>query len=69
MQRQLTISYKTEFRRSKKKYLESGYITVPALTLKGKWMEEMGFEVGTKVRVDCQKGLLVISNLCENTIE
>lgn len=36
------------------------YIETPALTLKGKWLEKLGFGIGTKVAVECQEGKLVI---------
>ena len=30
------------------------YETVPAITLKGKWLEELGFHLGDYVRVKCE---------------
>jgi hypothetical protein len=36
------------------------YREVPFLRLRGKWLEELGFERGGKVRVRAQRGRLVI---------
>lgn len=30
------------------------YETVPAITLKGKWLEELGFHLGDYVQVKCE---------------
>lgn len=37
------------------------YETVPAITLKGKWLEEMGFHLGDYVQVKCENGQLIIT--------
>ena len=34
------------------------YETVPAITLKGKWLEELGFHLGDYVQVKCENGQL-----------
>lgn len=34
---------------------------VPALRLNGRWLEQLGFSTGTKVRVAAQEGALVIT--------
>ena len=49
--------------RSMKVCGQSGYKyeTVPAITLKGKWLEEMGFHLGDYVRVKCENGQLIIT--------
>ncbi len=60
--RNLTVSYKSEQRRGSG-YYSSTYVETPALTLKGKWLEKLGFGVGTKVAVECQEGKLVIEPL------
>ena len=48
--------------RSMKVCGQSGYKykTVPAITLKGKWLEEMGFHLGDYVQVKCENGQLII---------
>ena len=63
MQRNLTVSYKTETRGGSRPYSPTTSIEVPALSLKGKWLEDLGFEIGTKVIVECQNGQLVIKKL------
>ncbi len=60
MQRKYTVSYKTETRGGNRPYSPSRYIAVPALALKGKWLEALGFEIGTKVTVECRNGELII---------
>ena len=37
------------------------YETVPAITLKGKWLEELGFHLGDYVQVKCENGQLIIT--------
>ena len=37
------------------------YETVPAITLKGKWLEELGFHLGNYVQVKCENGQLIIT--------
>ena len=49
--------------RSMKVCGQSGYKykTVPAITLKGKWLEELGFHLGGYVQVKCENGQLIIT--------
>ena len=46
-----------------KVYEQSGYQykPIPAIILKGKWLEELGFASGTPVLVKCQGGQLTIT--------
>ena len=37
------------------------YETVTAITLKGKWLEELGLHLGDYVRVKCENGQLIIT--------
>jgi toxic protein SymE len=37
------------------------YETVPAITLKGKWLEELGFHLWDYVQVKCENGQLIIT--------
>ena len=37
------------------------YETVPVITLKGKWLEELGFHLGDYVQVKCENGQLIIT--------
>ncbi len=45
-----------------KVYEQSGYKykPTPTITLKGQWLEELGFGVGTLLTVRCEEGKLVI---------
>ena len=58
--RNLTVTYKSETRGGKHQYHDIEYVFVPLLALKGKWMEEAGFNIGTKVSVECTEGVLKI---------
>lgn len=48
--------------RKMKVYEQSGYQyrPTPTITLKGKWLEEWGFMIGTPVTVQCENGKLTI---------
>ncbi|MBX2923804.1 MAG: SymE family type I addiction module toxin [Chitinophagaceae bacterium] len=39
----------------------SGYITLPVISITGKWLEEMGFRGGHTVDVTCEKHKLTIT--------
>jgi len=49
--------------REMKVYEQSGYRykPTPAIILKGKWLEELGFVPGREVTVKCQGGQLTIT--------
>ena len=49
--------------RSLKVCAQSGYNykDTPAIMLKGQWLKEMGFEIGTAVTVTCENGKLIIT--------
>lgn len=42
------------------------YEKVPMLRLQGKWLRELGFEVGAAINVECKKEKLVISVINHN---
>ena len=44
------------------------YETVPAITLKGKWLEELGFHLGDYVQVKCENCQLRVIVLCTISI-
>lgn len=37
------------------------YKNVPAIVLKGKWLEAAGFDIGSELLVECEEGKLTIS--------
>ena len=49
--------------RKLKVYRTGGYSSksVPTIMLKGQWLNELGFESGSKVRVECEGGRLIIT--------
>jgi len=53
----------TKTHRKLKICAQSGYKyqAVPAIRLQGKWLEQIGFEIGKKVNVECVAGKLSIS--------
>ncbi len=48
--------------RKLKVYGMGGYkgVNVPTIMLKGKWLDDFGFNFGTRYRVNCEQGRLVI---------
>ena len=48
--------------RSLKVVVQSGYNyqTTPTIVLKGRWLQEAGFDIGRCVQVKCEEGKLVI---------
>ena len=59
------MMYKKE--RLLKVHEQSGYRykPTPTITLKGKWLEELDFPIGTKVSVKCENGALTITRADE----
>lgn len=49
--------------RSMKVVSQSGYNykATPTITLKGRWLKELGFEIGDYVSVACENGKLIIT--------
>ncbi len=54
---------KVKARRSVKVCEQSGYQykATPTITLKGQWLQELGFEIGDYVAVSCENGRLIIT--------
>lgn len=42
-------------------YTGSTYKTVPEIRLQGEWLDKLGFEPRTRVKVECEKGKIVIT--------
>lgn len=53
--------------RNMKVYEQSGYHykSTPTIMLKGQWLNELGFEYGTPICVECSGGKLVITRADE----
>ena len=53
--------------RSVKIYGMSGYKyqATPTIMLKGKWLEELGFEIGDYITVSCEDGKIIITQDAE----
>jgi toxic protein SymE len=56
MQRQLTVSVKYNNR-------GYNYIAVPAIRVEGKWLSQLGFKQGEKVKLVCRKNKLMITKI------
>lgn len=39
------------------------YQNVPTIILKGKWLEEVGFDIGSDLMVECEDGKLIINTV------
>ena len=53
--------------REMKVYEASGYQyrRTPSIVLKGKWLSELGFDIGEQIEVKCEDGRLVITKANE----
>ncbi|MCC2818411.1 type I toxin-antitoxin system SymE family toxin [Lachnoclostridium pacaense] len=53
--------------RSMKVYEQSGYRykSTPTITLKGQWLKNFGFDMGTPINVRCEGGKLTITRTNE----
>ena len=49
--------------REMKVYEASGYQykRTPSIVLKGKWLSELGFDIGEQIEVKCEDGRLIIT--------
>ena len=54
---------KNQKNRSMKVHAQSGYNykATPTIILKGQWLQEMGFEIGDYISVNCEDGKLIIT--------
>lgn len=64
--RNLKVCYKSETRQKHGWYAGTDYISIPAINLKGKWLGELGFNIDTPVKVECEEGRLVITVVCSD---
>ena len=64
--RNLKVCYKSETRQRHGWYAGTNYIDVPAINLKGLWLKELGFEISTPVKVECEEGKLIITKIDNN---
>ncbi len=57
------MTNKVKTTRNLKVIEQSGYRyqATPTVMLKGKWLSEFGFEIGTQVKVECENGKLIIT--------
>ena len=60
-ERRLTVSRLCEPRRTRSVHRHRPDRVVPFLRLRGRWLEELGFEAGETVRVETAPGRLVIT--------
>lgn len=58
--RNLKVCYRSE-PRNQGWYAHTTYIDVPFINLRGKWLQELGFEIDTPIKVECEEGKLVIT--------
>lgn len=40
---------------------DHNYKDVPTVMMKGKWLQDFGFDIGMKYHVECEEGKLVLS--------
>lgn len=58
-------------KRQLKVYQGSGkdYAPVPEIKLKGKWLENIGFSIGSTIQADCKNGTIIITKQDKDTKE
>lgn len=44
---------------------DRNYKPLPQIRIQGKWLEEHGFEIGTKLNIECEGGRLIITKADE----
>ena len=60
-ERRLTVSTLREPRPSRYEWNHKPDRVVPFLRMRGRWLSELGFECGSKVRVETSPGRLVLT--------
>jgi len=50
-------------------YGTTSYKTVPQIKLTGLWLEELGFEPGTQMNIECLSGQLIITKADEVIVD
>ena len=60
--RNLKVCYRSETR-NRGWYAGTVYIDDPFINLRGKWLQELGFEIDTPIKVECEEGKLVITKV------
>ena len=48
---------------------DKNYNGIPQIRLQGKWLKELGFDMGTPINIKCQGGMLTITRADEIIIE
>ncbi len=50
------------------RYPQSGFCTVPKIQMEGKWLEELGFSIGSTVMVEYEEGSIRIRPLTKEEL-
>jgi hypothetical protein len=58
--RELKVNYRSAVRQGNG-YHSVNYVQVPSISLTGKWLEKLGFNIDTPIVVECSDGRLVIT--------
>ena len=61
--KKMKVQYSTRARQSKSHYFGSGYIETPKIQMEGKWLEALGFSIGTPLIVEYEEGSIRIRTL------
>ena len=68
-ERRLTVSTLREPRPPRDLYNARPDRVVPFLRMRGRWLEELGFEAGVRVRVETSPGRLVLTLAAEEAAD
>lgn len=57
--------------RTMKVYEASGYnySSTPQIRLQGKWLEDLGFDIGRNINIECQGGRIIITRADEIIVD
>lgn len=56
----MKVLYSTRTRGSSNYSYENCYIETPKISMEGKWLEALGFNIGAKIQVDYEEGAIHI---------
>lgn len=48
---------------------DRNYKAIPQIRLQGKWLQELGFDMGTPINIKCEGGMLTITRADEIIVE
>ena len=67
-EKQLTISCKSvPSQKTRNYFCQSEYFSRPWIQLQGKWLEDLGFHIGDKIKVSYEENRIIIEPIIADT--